>query len=142
MCMKFKLREHKIDYDMPCEEIEYGGEWVTFGEICDTLNEKVMRVHILEKEKEIIKEKLLKYILEYNKVSNDNWCLGFSEALECMHDEVEELFKNPFGWEYSFDCDDCKFFREIGNNYDKANCIKFNKEIGYWDVACGEFKWK
>ena len=36
---RFTLREPKVDNDIGCEEIADNGQWITYGEIVDLLNE-------------------------------------------------------------------------------------------------------
>lgn len=36
---RFTLRDPKVDSDMGCEEIADDGQWITYGEIVDLLNE-------------------------------------------------------------------------------------------------------
>lgn len=91
-------------------------------------------------EKEIILEKLLTMILDYDKISNDNWNMGLSEAVESLHDEVQELFENPMEFTITMDCDECKYYREL--EYTKGKCIKRDKEVDGLDKACDKFEWK
>lgn len=124
-----------------CEEnIEFNEELIHQDSIIQCLNEKCKR---LEEEKELIKNKLLKYILNYNKIAVDNWNYGLSESIETIHNEVEELFKNPAEWLYMYDCNECEHFESYEDNYDIAYCNKFQKEISYFKSNdCEEFKWK
>ena len=93
-----------------------------------------------KKEKELIKNKLLNLILDYDEISNDNWNMGLSEAVESIHEDVEDLFKNPYTFQMQRFCDDCKYYLEV--DYNKGNCDKLNKSVDGNPNYCEEFEWK
>lgn len=154
--MKNKMSERftiiqEYDIDGNCEDAYYDSKTCKSYSFCDEtadtrflkdINKICDENEQLKKEKEIIKEKLLKYIIEYHKISNDNWNMGLRESVEGMQDEVEALFKNPIGWEYYFDCDDCTQYQEIKDNLDKGHCRKHNKEVNCYMEGCEDFEWK
>lgn len=76
---KFKLRNPSIDNDIHCEEISYNDKWVTYGEICDLLNEQEETIHLLKKDIEIIEEELENERKAYNKCHKDRTDLFIRE---------------------------------------------------------------
>ena len=47
---RFTLRRPNIDYDIHCEEIADNGEWITYGDVVDLLNEQGEKIKELEQE--------------------------------------------------------------------------------------------
>ena len=84
---------------------ENGKQYILALDLMDLLN-------TFHEEKTIIKSKLLNEILEYDKVSKDNFDFGFSESLDYIHREVEELFENPIGFTLEDD-----WFLWLGNGW-------------------------
>lgn len=92
-----------------------------------------------EEEKELIKDKLLNLILDYDEISHDNWNFGLKDSVKSIHNDVEKLFKNPHDFKMERLCDDCKYYDEI--NPDEGNCIKFGKIVDCGVTYCEEFEW-
>lgn len=93
-----------------------------------------------DKDIEIIKDKLLNQILDYDKLSYSNYIFGFSETLEDVISEVEELFENPLDFNVDVYCDNCYYSKE---DDDDIFCRIFNeKKKSYSPVICDNFKWK
>jgi hypothetical protein len=58
---RFTLRKPDIDNDIDCEEIADNGEWITYGDVVDLLNEQDQRIKELtedNKQYEILVESL------------------------------------------------------------------------------------
>lgn len=88
-------------------------------------------------EKEIIKDKLLNLILDYDEISDMNYWMGLSESVESMQDMVEDLFKDPEGFTIQHDAEECKCYDK-----EEGECLKFNKELEPEDVCfCNDFVW-
>ena len=135
MAMLLKMSEDGVLSSVDEDDLVYVSE--------KELNSLLEENEQLKQEKELIKYKLLKYILNYNKIANDNYNMGLSESVEQIHDEIKELFENPTNWRYLFSCDECTHFKSEKDHYDKAYCQKFKKEISYFEETdCKEFEWK
>ena len=91
-------------------------------------------------EREVIKDKLLNQILDYDKIAHDNYVAGLSESVEGLQEEVKELFRSPMQFMIINFCDDCKHFKEI--TYPKGKCLKHGEEFEDIDIACEDFEWK
>lgn len=104
-------------------------------EVCNLLNN-------LYCEREMIKNKLINQILEYGKISYDNYSMGLSESVEAIIDEVEELFENPRKFKLLPSHYQCHNFKEYETD-DYGLCKKFNEKKYMWeDTDCKEFEWK
>lgn len=100
------------------------------------------RIKELEEEKEVIKDKLLNKILDYNRISNANWNMGLRETVESLHDDVESLFKSPRGFTMQYFAEDCSYCEKVDDGW---VCKKFNKvlEEGRLEVCfCEDFEWR
>ena len=98
-------------------------------EICDLLNQ-------YEEEREIIYDKLLNQIIDYDEISHSNYYYGLSESVEDLKEDVILLFKDPKSFEVTHECDDCEYYSE-------NNCSKYNKKVEeYYGSDCEGFSWK
>ena len=119
--------------DIPCRILE-NQEWNEYFPMSDEQVVNLLNKFIIEKE--IIKNKLLNEILDYDKISHDNWMMGLTESVESIKSEVEDLFNNPKSFQLRKESDDCAYWHH-------GVCSKFNKEIEEFTLCdCKEFKWK
>ena len=98
----------------------------------------------LERTLKSIKTNLLNYIIDYDKISHDNYYYGLSESVEDIAEEIRELFENPLSWKPEFICSDCKYCKEDEDDVGGICLKQFNKKIEdiYNVCDCEVFEWK
>jgi hypothetical protein len=87
---RFTLRKPDIDNDIDCEEIADNGEWITYGDVVDLLNEQDQRIKELTNfknkvfsilDEEIQYKKGLKELSEEQEMSMSLERFGFEYAM-------------------------------------------------------------
>jgi hypothetical protein len=71
------LRKPDIDNDIDCEEIADNGEWITYGDVVDLLNEQDQRIKELEK-------------------SNKDYDNSINEIADILREAYEHGISNPY----------------------------------------------
>ena len=87
----------------------------------------------------LIKYKILNLILDYDKISHYNYYYGLKESVEELHEEVNDLFKDPYSFKVECACDDCKYYMFVKG---EDTCRRFHKKIDLYDNVCSEFQWR